>query len=94
MYIFKVCLLLFANLRTDEFHNFTWNMQTSDFYSNIDLLIPARTPSPDIQYPYPLYKHDEDLKRAAMKTNQVRYRAVFPRLVHQPTIKLQKLAKT
>ena len=73
MYIFKVCLLLFANLRTDEFHNFTWNMQTSDFYSNIDLLIPARTPSPDIQYPYPLYKHDEDLKRAAMKTNQVRY---------------------
>ena len=48
-------------------------MQTPEFYANIDqqLLLPARSPSPEIQYPYPLFKQDEDLKRSAMKPNQV-----------------------
>merc|ERR1712018_469762 len=35
------------------------------------MLIPARSPSPDITYPYPLFKQDEDLKRTPMKPNQV-----------------------
>ena len=46
---------------------------TAEFYSNLDpqLLIPARSPSPDIQYPYPLFKQDGDYKRSVMKPNQV-----------------------
>ena len=48
-------------------------MQTpAEFYANLDqqLLIPARSPSPEIQYPYPLFKQDGDFKRSAMKPNQ------------------------
>ena len=48
-------------------------MQTpAEFYSNLDqqLLIPARSPSPEIQYPYPLFKQDGDFKRSPMKPNQ------------------------
>ena len=49
-------------------------MQTSEFYTPdqpLPMLIPARSPSPDITYPYPLFKQDEDLKRTPMKPNQV-----------------------
>ena len=47
-------------------------MQTGDFYLDPNLILPARSPSPEITYPYPLFKQEDDLKRAAMKPNQVR----------------------
>ena len=49
-------------------------MQTTEFYSpdpTLPMIIPPRSPSPDITYPYPLFKPDEEHKRAAMKPNQV-----------------------
>ena len=49
-------------------------MQTTEFYSPdpaLPMIIPPRSPSPDITYPYPLFKPDEEHKRAAMKPNQV-----------------------
>ena len=51
-------------------------MQTTEFYSPdpaLPMIIPPRSPSPDITYPYPLFKQDieEQHKRAAMKPNQV-----------------------
>ena len=52
-------------------------MQTSDFYLDPNLILPARSPSPDITYPYPLFKQEDDLKRAAMKPNQVRNVSIF-----------------
>ena len=50
-------------------------MQTSEFYSPdqpLPMIIPPRSPSPDITYPYPLFKQDDEHKRTPMKPNQVR----------------------